>query len=1061
MKIPLITEQKAVPLDDNTIKQQEGVGVINGVDNTKSVQDNQKSLSNPEWKNLWFDSQKDKAMADYMKEKWFSFDDYKNAKNQVIEIDNRVSEESEDRSFFQKLHITPMTDEDIRSSDEFFSKETFLNQWEWFTKNVLGWVSNIVTWLADLWIKAVSWTAWYSKDLVTWEKSLEDIKNDLVDAWTKTKEVWGLLVDYYKNTYWTKEGFKKWLMENPTWMIWDVLTVVSAWAWGASKVNVLQKTLLKTQLGAYSTAITSAKTVWERAVVLNNMIRITEKIVNKTWKIKSLSEWINIANKYNPYIAWPRIVLNATSKVAKGGAWVVWKSAWFVGNTKLIASALKLTPSQMAKTNAMLDTFVDWKRVSWNFTKWLTDKWIIRDVNVVAKWRSWVLDKLREFNTKAYDTLNEAIAWVKWKLTNENIPKALRALEKQFDWVEWLEWELKIVSDLMKKYNKGWLTLAETQKVKRLMDNNLSLYKASWLAKEWATKSWLVNIRKGLREFIEETWEKNWVNNIRALSSDVRVSRSIWDSLEGRITSQWVNNIISLSDSLIWWSGLAFWASIPMVAWTLLFKHIVMSSNFLLGTAKFWTGVMKIAEKVKNNIPLVPTERMVMNNFLAKYVKDRWVAIKTDIKKSLQSQMKKEASIKKGWIKYERADTGLNVESKLNELDFFKKQWDVVKDVFKDWGWTYIVWKRTKISEWEPYVVVSMYPNRWSAWLSKSKFTKKTIWEFITKNKDVLLKDNHSLGFYVDDAGKVHIDVSVIMPKTKLAQAEKLGKKYDQISIWDNETFTEIPTWWTWKNVIKVTDDMIQADIDKIFASSTNKLAWEELIAWELGAEASAETNLQKKKIKWDKDDTTIEQKIIPKESSSSFVNAEGKYIWTQSQVDDMYEYYKKTYHGGENSKSVIIDSDNIKKLFTDYNPDKPELVHTASSKLASWFYRKALEENPSKKVVLTAWGWWSWKSEVLVDELMKTWDDVIIFDWTWKDYDKVMANVKLAREAWKEAEIQAVYIPYFMAKEFNEMRKRTVPLDILETTHQWMRETLLRIAEEWDVPLKLVSYRW
>jgi hypothetical protein len=56
------------------------------------------------------------------------------------------------------------------------------------------------------------------------------------------------------------------------------------------------------------------------------------------------------------------------------------------------------------------------------------------------------------------------------------------------------------------------------------------------------------------------------------------------------------------------------------------------------------------------------------------------------------------------------------------------------------------------------------------------------------------LKDNHSLGFYVDDAGKVHIDVSVIMPKTKLAQAEKLGKKYDQISIWDNETFTEIPT---------------------------------------------------------------------------------------------------------------------------------------------------------------------------------------------------------------------------------------------------------------------------
>jgi len=173
-------------------------------------------------------------------------------------------------------------------------------------------------------------------------------------------------------------------------------------------------------------------------------------------------------------------------------------------------------------------------------------------------------------------------------------------------------------------------------------------------------------------------------------------------------------------------------------------------------------------------------------------------------------------------------------------------------------------------------------------------------------------------------------------------------------------------------------------------------------------------------------------------------------------QVDDIYKYYKETYWSEQGW--VLIDSDNIKKLFTDFNKTAPELVHKPSSQLSQAFYEKALKENPTQRVILMAWGGWSWKSEWLLNVINKEWP-AIIFDWTGKNFDKQIKNYELALAQWKNPEIQGVWVDFRKAVEFNNARERVVPLDILEDTHAWFRETTLRILEERpDINVSLVK---
>lgn len=159
--------------------------------------------------------------------------------------------------------------------------------------------------------------------------------------------------------------------------------------------------------------------------------------------------------------------------------------------------------------------------------------------------------------------------------------------------------------------------------------------------------------------------------------------------------------------------------------------------------------------------------------------------------------------------------------------------------------------------------------------------------------------------------------------------------------------------------------------------------------------------------------------------------------------------------------KNLVIDSDKIKEQFSDYDPKNPTTVHEKSSELSKIYYKNALKDQSYKKVVLTAWGGGSGKSEILVSGIPQD-SGTLVFDWTGKNFKKIVSQYDEAKKAWKDAEIKAVYIDYNKAKQFNAKRDRTVAEDILADTHKGYRKTLLQIAKERpDINISLTINKW
>jgi hypothetical protein len=197
----------------------------------------------------------------------------------------------------------------------------------------------------------------------------------------------------------------------------------------------------------------------------------------------------------------------------------------------------------------------------------------------------------------------------------------------------------------------------------------------------------------------------------------------------------------------------------------------------------------------------------------------------------------------------------------------------------------------------------------------------------------------------------------------------------------------------------------------------------------------------------------TNESKVIKPKPKSVSVDTNNK-----QQVSNLEKEYVTKM---KKWKNLVIDSDKIKEQFSDYDPKNPTTVHEKSSELSKIYYKNALKDPSYNKVVLTAWGGGSGKSEILVSGIPQN-SGTLIFDWTGKNFKKIVSQYDEAKNAWKDAEIKAVYIDYNKAKQFNAKRERTVAEDILADTHSGYRKTLLQIAKERpDINISLRINTW
>ena len=116
----------------------------------------------------------------------------------------------------------------------------------------------------------------------------------------------------------------------------------------------------------------------------------------------------------------------------------------------------------------------------------------------------------------------------------------------------------------------------------------------------------------------------------------------------------------------------------------------------------------------------------------------------------------------------------------------------------------------------KPFVSVSIFPDL-SKKIKGKKISKKIVEDYIKKNTYVLQQhESLAVGTWFNPKEKLtYIDVASVIPKEKMEEAKKLGREYNQISIFDLETFEYEETGGTGKK-LDFDKTNLQDRIDKI-----------------------------------------------------------------------------------------------------------------------------------------------------------------------------------------------------------------------------------------------------
>jgi len=214
----------------------------------------------------------------------------------------------------------------------------------------------------------------------------------------------------------------------------------------------------------------------------------------------------------------------------------------------------------------------------------------IADKNLIGNNVAETQAKLKDYFKQNYDYVRSEIAKVDKPYKQANVPRyteALTELKKQVGKVPGLQESNAEVNALLKK---KIITLNDVQRVKELMDDHFSLYKATGDVREGIAKEGLANIRKDLRSFIEKEVKQKTGTDIKELNNNVATTKSIIDAVEYRSTRGLSRAHLTLSDI-----GLLGGASLFGGPWTaaaaVIIKKIYESPSIQLKIAKFFDKI--------------------------------------------------------------------------------------------------------------------------------------------------------------------------------------------------------------------------------------------------------------------------------------------------------------------------------------------------------------------------------------------------------------------------------------------------------------------------------------
>lgn len=234
----------------------------------------------------------------------------------------------------------------------------------------------------------------------------------------------------------------------------------------------------------------------------------------------------------------------------------------------------------------------------------------IADENLIGLNKDATVKNLKDFYETNYDAVRQEIGKVTKTFTQTEIPRykdALTEIKKQIADTPGLEKSNEAIDTLLKKQNP---TLEDVQRVKELMDEHFSLYKATGDVQQNVTKTGLANVRNDLKNFIEKQVKETTGADIAELNNKVSTARSIMDAAETRSTRGLTRANLKLGDLGVFGIGMGLGGPLGGAA-LVLGKKILESPSFKLKFSKFLDGVsdarkLKIQQDLEKGI--VPKE---------------------------------------------------------------------------------------------------------------------------------------------------------------------------------------------------------------------------------------------------------------------------------------------------------------------------------------------------------------------------------------------------------------------------------------------------------------------
>lgn len=220
--------------------------------------------------------------------------------------------------------------------------------------------------------------------------------------------------------------------------------------------------------------------------------------------------------------------------------------------------------------------------------------------NLIGGSKDETIKAVKQLTDSQYKLVRDEIGKVKNVYSINDIPKvkqSLSLLEKQLKDVPGLEDTYKQVKGLAKKTT---IELKDVQKVKELLDEQFSLFKATGDVKEGTIKKGLANVRKNIKEFIETEVKNNTGADIAQLNNDVSTGKSIMNLANKRATREFTRANVSLSD--LGTFGGASVVGTPLVGMAAVaVKRIIETPTVRLQIAKLINSLPKATQKAVQN----------------------------------------------------------------------------------------------------------------------------------------------------------------------------------------------------------------------------------------------------------------------------------------------------------------------------------------------------------------------------------------------------------------------------------------------------------------------------